>query len=90
MNDYIFKFILKYIMSEICENNKNSLLNCIEEYIEWMNYSEIRFKKNYKHYKDIMQKCQVYLLLNEFDEIKDYISDELLSIDLVAKEDDII
>lgn len=90
MNNYVFKYILKYLLSEVCEENKNSLLNAIEEYIEWMNYSEIRFKKDYDYYKKVVQKCQVHLLLNEYDEVKNYISDELLSIDLKANEEDII
>lgn len=90
MNDYVFKYILKYLFSEINESNKNILLNAIEEYIEWMNYSEFRFKKDYSYYKEVMQKCQVNLLLNEYEELKTYISDELINIDISTDEGDII
>lgn len=89
MQDYLFKHIL-YLLKEYCnEINKNKMLNQLEEYIEWCNYSEIRFKKDYTYYKKFFQNIQVHILLNEYIEADNIISDELISIDLRANEEDL-
>lgn len=89
MNGMIFKHILRYIFSLCDEEHKNEALNLLEEYIEWCNYSEFRFKKDYGQFKKVFQEIQVELLLNNMHSCKQIISDELIYIDLRSDEEDI-
>lgn len=85
MNNYIFYHILLDINNEIKNDYyKNTMLNRLEEYIEWFKYSIKRFCNtdedddlNYSKYlitcTEIMQKIQANLLLDEIDETKEYL-----------------
>lgn len=76
MNDYIINSIILYIKSKHNDKNKNELINIVEEYIEWLNYSKSRFNKNnYTEYLDMFQKYQAEILLDEFDKGLDILND---------------
>lgn len=69
MNDYIINSIILFIKSKHKYKDKNELINIVEEYIEWLNYSKSRFNKvNYQDYLDMFQKYQAEILLENFDE----------------------
>lgn len=66
MNDEIFLEILKAILNASKSNNDcNNMENVIEEYIDWLIFSENKRKLNYKRYKDMLQQIQCYYLLRE-------------------------
>lgn len=84
MNNYIFYHILLDIKNEIQkEYYKNTMLNRLEEYIEWFKYSIERFCNtkeddvNYSKYLitclEIIQKLQANLLLDEVDKSIGYL-----------------
>lgn len=85
MNDYLVMSILYYLYRRIHSPNKNDLLNIIEEYIEWCNYSKTRFtsNKDYPAYLDkvlhTFKEVQGMILLDEIDKAEVYLMESIVN-----------
>lgn len=89
MNNYIFKHILLYINSYNNKENKNMILNEIEEYIEWCEYSIKRFNKDYNSHILFLRDIQSSILLDNYLECNEKIGDQLLFLSLSSNEEDL-
>lgn len=84
MNKYIFKAHLEELLKqlsneEICTNNekKSRLLMGLETQIEMCNLITNKYNKDYSREKEFFSKIQEFLLLDEFVQAINYVSNEL-------------
>lgn len=74
MNDDIFLAILLTLKDYTNENtDKNTMMLIIEEYLDWIRYSENRYKKNYAKYATVLEGTQCYYLMGQEKDAKAYI-----------------
>ncbi|MBQ2639283.1 MAG: hypothetical protein IJF92_00755 [Bacilli bacterium] len=67
MNDDIMLVIIMTLKDKTREKDIDMKMT-IEEYLDWIRYSEHRYKKDYINYKMMLETIQAYYVLKDEDE----------------------
>ena len=67
MNDDIMLVIMMTLKDKTREKNIDMKM-IIEEYLDWIRYSENRYEKDYINYKMMLETVQAYYVLKDSDE----------------------
>lgn len=88
MTKSIFKNLLVYLKQLLIDNKYLDLTQLIMEYITWLCYSIINFNKDYNKYLDVLNRCLLFLLRKQYDQLYDYIEEMIIYIDLSMDEEE--
>lgn len=88
MTKVAFKNLLIYMKQLIIDTKWLILKETLLEYIAWLCYSYVYFKKDYIEYINQLNQCMIYLNDNKYDLLYNYIEDNIIYWDLSCNEED--
>lgn len=88
MNKVAFKNLLIYLKQLVYEKEYSILEGTLMEYIAWLCYSVVNFKRDYKEYIDQLKVCELYAKEHKYDLLVNYLEDNIIYWDLSRDEED--
>lgn len=88
MNNVAFKNLLVYFNQLLKDNKLLVLKETLLEYIAWLCYSIVNFKRDYKPYLDQLNEILSLINCNKFEELNMYLEDNIIYWDLSLDEED--
>lgn len=88
MNNVAFKNLLVYFKQLLKDKKLLLLKETLIEYIAWLCYSIVNFKKDYKPYLEQLNEIVSLLYQNKLEDLQFYLEDNILYWDLSLDEED--
>lgn len=88
MNKVAFKNLLIYFKQLVYDKRYSILEGTLTEYIAWLCYSIVHFKKDYHEYINQLKVCELYTKQKNYDLLITYLEDNIIYWDLACDEED--
>ena len=88
MNKVAFKNLLIYFKQLLIDKKLQTLKETLLEYIAWLCYSIVHFKKDYIEYLTQLNSILTYINTDNYEDLYVYLEDNILYWDLNLDEED--